>query len=488
MFLIMGVTLYTSRVILQALGVEDYGIYNVVGGIVSMMGIIKGVMAGATSRFLNFAIGKEDPELAQKTFSVSLIIYYVLSLIFVLIAETVGLWFLNTQLIIPEERITAANWVYQFTILSAINQLIASPYNAAIIAHEKMNIFAYISILEVVLKLLIVFCLYIGSADKLILYGLLMLAADLIVRELYRIYCRKNYKECKFKLYKDKRFFKEILSYSSWNLFGSLAALIKGQGLNILLNMFFNAAVNASRGLSYQINNAINLFISNFYTAVKPQITKYYAKNELNNMFNLICRSAKMAFFLFMILTLPIFIEAPFVINTWLGQLPENVVEFVRLILLITALDCIQQPLKTTAQATGKVAKYELVIGIITVMNIPISYSLLKFYSYPPVTVFYVSLALSSICFMSRLLLLKEMVGFPIIKYIKYVVIRGAVVCIIAMIFPLVLKHQIEESVLSSIYIILASLGSSGLSIYLFGLSETEKKYIVEILIKKIRK
>lgn len=487
MFLIMGVSFYTSRVILKVLGVEDYGIYNVVGGVVSMLGLIKGVMSGATSRYLNFALGKGDDELARKSFNVSLMIYIALSLLFVLLAETLGLWFLNTQLVIPEERMVAANWIFQFTIISSVNQLIATPYNATVIARERMSVYAYISIIEVVLRLLIVYLLYISPVDKLIAYGFLYMLTDFLITEIYRLYCRKHYPESHFKLYRDKAAYKEILSYSSWNLLGQFAKLIKGQGLNILLNMFFNPAVNASRGLSYQINNAINQFVHNFYIAVVPQITKYYAKNDLENMFNLVCRSAKMALFLFIFFALPISIEAPTLIQLWLGQLPENVVEFVRIILIISMLDCIQGPLRTSAQATGNVAKYEMTISAITILNIPISYILLKF-GYPAVTVFIVSLCLSVVSFFARLFLLRGMIGFPIGRYLNYVVIRGSLVILMSAVIPLLLHYKLEGSIINSFLVILVAFVCEAVVMYFLGLNKEEKEFMLGIVKNKFKK
>lgn len=477
MFLIMGVSFYTSRVILKALGVEDFGIYNVVGGVVSMLGLIKGVMSGATSRYLNFALGKEDIELARKSFNVSLIIYIVLSAAFVLLAETVGLWFLNTQLVIPEDRIVAANWIYQFTIISSVNQMIAVPFNAAVIAREEMSVFAYISVLEVVLRLLIVYLLFISRVDKLIAYGFLYMLTNLLITEIYRLYCRKHYPESHFNFYKDKSLYIEILSYSSWNLMGQIAKLIKGQGLNILLNMFFNPAVNASRALSYQINNGINQFVQNFYIAVGPQVTKYYARNEMENMFNLVCRSAKMALFLFVLFALPVSIEAPMLIQLWLGQQPENVVEFVRIILLISMLDSIQIPLKTSAQATGKIAKYEMTISVITILNIPISFALLKF-GYPAITVFVVSLCLSTVSFIARLILLQGMISFPIIRYLNYVVVRSVMVILLSAIIPLLLHNKLADSTINSFLVILVALVCEGLVMYFLGLNRQEKEFV----------
>lgn len=486
MFLIMGVSFFTSRVILKALGIEDYGIYNVVGGVVSMLGVVKGVMSGATSRYLNFALGKGDESLARKSFNVTFVIYIFLAAIFVVIAETLGLWFMNTQLVIPRDRIVAANWVYQFTIISAVNQLLATPYNAVIVAREKMSVFAYISFLEVLLKLLIVYMLFVSPLDRLITYGFLYMLSDLMIREVYRLYCRKHYPESHFKLYRDKLAYKEILSYSSWNLLGQFAKLIKGQGLNILLNMFFNPAVNASRALSYQINNAVNQFVHNFYIAVVPQITKYYAKGEFDNMFNLVCRSAKMALFLFALFALPISIEAPFIIQLWLGQLPENVIDFVRIILLISMLDCIQAPLRTSAQATGKIAKYEITISVITLLNIPISFFLLK-RGFPAITVFEVSFCLSVLSFCARLFLLREMIGFPIRRYLYYVVVRGILVIALSAIIPIGLHFLLKNTLANSIAIVIITVLCEVVVIYLIGLNSQEKSFVLQNIVSKLK-
>lgn len=488
MFFTMAVSLYTSRLVLKALGVEDLGIYNVVGGVVAMMGVVKGVMSGSTARYLNFALGKDDFDLAQKYFNVCLVIYYALSIILFLMAESVGLWFLNSKLVIPENRIFAANCLYQFAVVSAINQLLAAPYNAAIIAHEKMGIFAYISFLEVFLKLLVVFALYITIFDRLIVYGLLVLLCDLAIRSVYRRYCKKHYRECIFHFYKEKSLYKEMLGYSGWNLFGALAGMIKGQGLNVLLNIFFNPSVNASRALSYQINHAANLFVNNFYTAVKPQITKYYAKGCINEMHDLVCRSAKLSFFLFFVLTLPVFIETPFIVNLWLGQLPECVVEFTRLILLISILDCIQQPLKTCAQATGDVKVYEVVIGVITFLNIPVSYCLLKYGNLPPVTVFFVSLILSCCCFMSRLVLLKKMISLSMSRYLSYVLGRGCFVAILASALPFYLHTTLSRTPFNCCMNIGVSVVCSIVAIMFLGMNAFERTTVVEMIKKKLKK
>lgn len=293
MLIIMLVTLYTSRVVLSALGVVDYGIYNVVGGLVTMMGLLNGAMSVSTQRYLTYELGKGDMLRLKQVFSTCMTIFMILSLIVIILAETIGLWFLYNKMVIPEERMDAACYVYQFSILACILSLITNPFNATIIAHEKMDVYAYVSILEVALKLVIVYLLLVIPTDRLITYGILILASQFIVALCYIIYCWKKFSETHYHFYWDKPLFRELISYSGWNLYGSAAGLVKGQGLNILLNMFFNPAVNAARGIAYQINSAITQFFTNFYTAVRPQITKYYATGEINEMTKLVFRSSR---------------------------------------------------------------------------------------------------------------------------------------------------------------------------------------------------
>ena len=292
MFILMAISLYTSRIILQVLGVEDFGIYNVVGGIISMMGVVNTAMSVSAQRYLTFELGKNDFQRLKQVFSVCVTIYFLLSLLFLVLAETVGLWFLNNKLIIPEDRIVTANWVYQFSIFAAIFALMTNPYNAVIISREKMGVYAYLSIFESVMKLTVVFLLLAISFDRLKTYGALMLMVQILTSAFYIIYCNINYKESVYKFYWERSLFSNLVAYTGWNLFGAFSGVAKGQGLNILLNMFFGTAVNAARGLAYQVNNAISHFFTNFYIAVRPQITKYYAQGDQDNMLKLVFRSS----------------------------------------------------------------------------------------------------------------------------------------------------------------------------------------------------
>ena len=339
------VSLYTSRVVLNTLGVEDYGIYNVVGGVVAMMGLLNGAMATSVQRFMNFELGVGNHEKLRQTFSMSMNIYALFALAFVILAETIGVWFLNTHLLIPQERLSAANYVFQFSIFGTVISLMSNPYNAAIVAHERMDIFAYTSIFAVLVKLGIVFLLLVIPFDKLIGYGLFLTCASCLVTLVYYIFCKKHFAECRYSLYWNKSLFKKLFSYFSWNLFGSAAGLIKTEGLNILLNMFFNPVVNAARGIACTINNVLMQFFNNFYTAVQPQIVKYYAQGDTASMLDLVFKSTKYSFFLCLIVSLPVLIEAPYMIHLWLGQVPEYTVIFTRLIVVISVVDALASPI-----------------------------------------------------------------------------------------------------------------------------------------------
>lgn len=486
MFFVMVISLYTSRVILQKLGIEDFGIYNVIGGVVSMMGFINVSMSSSTTRYMNFAIGKKDINLANKTFSSCLIIYIALSLLLLLLGETIGLWFVNNKLTIPDDRIYAANWVYQFSLLSCIATVISNPYHATIIAHEKMNVYAFISIVEVLLKLLIVLLLSSISYDKLYSYGLLFMIQSCIVTLIYYLYCKKNYVENKFRFFDDKTFFKELIAYSGWNIFGSVASLVKSQGLNILLNMFFNPVVNAARGIAYQVNAAILQFFSSFYTAVRPQITKYYASGDIDNMRRLVFSSSRYSFFLILLLALPITIEAPFIIELWLGQIPEYTIPFLRLIIVISAIDSMSSPIMTAAHSTGKIALYQACVGTLSMLNIPISFCVLKII-HEPLIVFQVSLLISIISAFVRLWIVSKQIKISVKLYIADVYVRCAIVAILASVIPILLNNYLEGSVVNNILICVICVISALLFIIFIGMKSSERATVFNVVSKKIK-
>lgn len=483
----MLVSLYTSRVVLNTLGVEDYGIYNVVGGVVAMMGVLNGAMATSVQRFLNYELGAGNSEKLQQTFSMSLNIYALFALIFVILAETIGVWFLNTHLQIPQERLLAANYVFQFSIFATVISLMSNPYNASIVAHERMDVYAYTSILEVLAKLGIVYLLMVITFDKLIGYGIFLTITSCLVTIAYYLFCKKHFAECRYKLYWDKSLFSQLFSYFSWNLFGSTSAVAKTEGLNILINMFFNPAVNAARGIACQINNVLMQFFNNFFTAVRPQIIKYYAQGDTVSMIDLVFRSTKYSFFLCLLVSLPILIEAPYLINFWLGQTPEYTVIFTRLIVIISVIEALAAPIMTMAHATGKIKLYQFVVGMIMILNIPISYCILKYFFHNAIIVYVVSLMLTVIAFVVRLWVVKRLIDFSIQQYFKAIIMRILMLSAFSSLLPVGLHFILERSFISCIAVIAVSLLSSCTIIYAVGMSENERTVVLKIVRNKIK-
>lgn len=488
MFLIMGVSLYTSRVVLQVLGVTDYGIYNVVGGVVSLFSFIHSAMSGATQRYITFALGKEDYNSLSKTFCTALNIHGFIAVFLVLLAETVGLWFLNNKMTIPPDRMVAANWVFQMSVLSTVVLIMSSPYNALIIAHEKMSAFAYISILDVSLKLAVVFILKWFGADKLILYAILIFTVQLLIRFIYTIYCKKDFSESRYKFVWDKPLTFEMMSYSLWSLWGNLAVVFSDQGVNILLNMFFGPAVNAARGVTMQVKNAINGFSSNFQMAMNPQITKNYAKGDLQQMHSLVFASSKYSFFLLYILTLPLILEAPTILDIWLDVVPEHSVNFLRVVLVITIIQALAGPMTVSAQANGKIKKYQAVVGGMLLLTLPFSYVGLKIWNIPEV-VFIVDLTVSFVAQIIRLFLVRKMVNLSLRSYLSEVVSRIVLVAVVSAIIPVFAHIVLPKTILSSLIVIALSVILVAGSIYFLGLSTGERTLIngkiKSILLKK---
>lgn len=409
--LIMAVSLYTVRVVLNVLGAEDYGIYNVVAGVVTMFGFLSGAMATASQRYFSFDLGKGDTENLKKTFSVTLTIYALLALLIVILAETVGLWFVYNKLVIPLERLTAAKWIYQAAVASFLFTLITTPYMSAIIAHENMDVYAYVSIVEVVLKLGIVFLLQVLPFDKLIVYGFLLLAVAVINTSLYRLYCVKKYTECRFRFLWDKKLFIEIFSYTGWNTFGAAVGVFKFQLVNILLNQYFSPVLIAARGIASQVNSAVSSFAINFSNAVRPQIIKLYAAEQKKEMLTFMFTSARYTFFLMFLLAVPLCFEMNSVLGLWLKNVPENTVIFTQLLLIDVMIDSISYNLGIGIQATGRIKWYQIIIGGLLMLNLPVSWILLAL-GFVPTSVFIVGIVITFIAFICRLFFLKYLLDF----------------------------------------------------------------------------
>lgn len=490
MFLIMIVNLFTVRVVLNTLGAIDYGIYNVIGGIVMMFTFISGTMASASQRFFAFELGRKDMVQLKKTFSTTMIIYVLISIIILILAETVGLWFINTQMTIPPERMHAARWVYQFSILSFMMTMFTVPYNATIIAHENMKIYAYVSIVEVILKLLIVYLLLIFSTDKLKLYAILMFAVTTIITFIYRTYCKKKYEECHFTFYWDKTLLSKIISYSGWNIMGTLSVLGKTQALNILLNIFFGAIANAAYGISNQVQTVINSFVQNFLTAVRPQIVKYYAEGDIKELLKLTTTSSKFAFFLLYLLCLPLLFEMEFVFNLWLKNPPEYSVLFTTLLLIETLIVSLSYPLVDIVMATGNVKKYNIVVSSLILLNFPISYILFKS-GFQPYYMYIVMASISSIALLARIYIIKKdlIKSFNVGHYFRNVLFPIIKIVIPSCIIIYFIHAQIPSGLTRFIIITISSVFVTLLLIIFFGLNISEKtllkSYIVKLLKKK---
>ena len=417
MLFMMGISLYTSRVVLNTLGVEDYGIYNVVGGIVAMFSFINGSMSSATQRYITFALGKGDKGKLSTVFSTTLQIHTLIAGIIVFLGESIGVWFLYNKMQIPPERIAAAFWVLQCSILSAAIMVASVPYNAAIIAHEKMSAFAYISILEVILKLMIVYLLVVFSYDKLILYAILISVVQVLIRFCYSIYCNRHFEETKYIHVWDKPLFKEMSAFAGWSIWGNLAGTLSTAGVNLLLNVFFGPVVNAARGVVVQVQGAILGFSGNFQMALNPQITKNYAKGYLPEMHKLIERSSRFSFFLLYILSTPVMLLTSYILALWLKLVPEHTVSFLRITLVIVILDSIANPIMVAAAATGRVRRYQSIVGGIICLIIPLSYLVLKLGAAPE-SVFVVHLVVCILAFITRLFIVRPMIKLQIRRYL----------------------------------------------------------------------
>ena len=422
MLFTMGVSLYTSRVILQTLGVEDYGIYNVVGGVIAMISFLTNSLAGAGSRFITFTLGKKDEEKLKKLFSTIMLIHLGLALLILIFGETIGLWFVHNKLVIPDNRMTAALWVYHCSIVSAMIGVLSAPYNSLIIAHEKMSAFASISIIEVILKLLIVYLLTLSSFDKLVVYSILVLLVHLFIRYIYTIYSAKHFKESRVKPSWVPGLFREIGSYSLWTMNGYLAIIGYTQGINILLNIFFGPIVNAARGIAVQVQTAVLSFVQSFLTAINPQITKSCASQDYDYMHQLIIAASKYGYYLMMIITFPLILMIEPVLNIWLGTVPEFTAEFVKIMLYAGMLNPLCRTLVTAINATGDIKKFQIYEGTSLLMVIPVTYLLLKFFDISPEGVLYTYIVVEIITQLIRIYIVLPKIYMSFVLYMKTVI------------------------------------------------------------------
>ena len=482
--LILVITLYTSRIVLNTLGIENYGIYDIIGGFVAFFSVVSATMVASTKRFLTFELGKKEGH-SQEVFGAAMTIHIVLALILLLLFETVGLWFLNAKLNIAAERMHAANWVYQCSVLTFLINILSIPYNATIIAHEKMNVFAYINILEVTLKLLIVYFLLISPVDQLILYAVLVLCVAVFVRFIYGAYCLRHFPETRYMLIREKSYYKKISQFAGLNFLGASSYILAGQGINLLLNLFFGVTVNAARGIALQVEGAIMKFVNDFTTALNPQITKSYACEDKDYMMELVCRGSKYSFLLFLFLALPVMVETPLVLSIWLKEVPEYTVIFVRFSLSIAMLNTLSAPLTTCVLATGNIKAMSLWIGTVRLCVLPLAYLFLR-WGYPPFIVYAVVLLTDMLLLFVRIGIVTKVVRYSAVFFMKTVILRLIPVLLLSGLSAVLLSRFIAaDSFVGLVAFTVTCLCVTAGVVAYAGLNDTERTYVVTMVRSK---
>lgn len=477
MFLMMFIGLYTSRVILQSLGVDDFGIYNVVGGFVVMFGALSGSLSNAISRFVQVELGKNNIDRLKQVFSTSITVQVIIGAVIIIIAEAIGIWFLNSEMQIPNGRLNAATWILHFSIISFFVGLISVPYNSAIIAHEKMSAFAYISLIEATLKLLVAFSIFWTPIDKLITYGVLILLSQILVQIVYVIYCRSNFVECRFNLNLDKGLLREMSAFAGWNLFSHGTTVLNVQGTNMLLNVFFGVTVNAARGISNQVNNAVQQFITNFMTAITPQITKSYAAGDTAYSFSLVCRGARFSYYIMLFLSMPIIIEAEQILTLWLKNPPEYAVPFTQWTLAASLTTVFGSTLFNLVMADGRIRKYQIAMAIVSFFPFPLTWIAFSL-GMPVISAFIIYFVVYFALIFVRFYLASEVTGLPARDYLIGVILRVLIVTCVSSLLPTIVHLSMDSSFARLLCVTVLTVMCIMVTIYTIGLTSNEKGFI----------
>ena len=483
MFVMMLISFFTAGITLNALGVDDYGINNVVGGLVSMFSLLSNSLTSATGRFITFSLGKGDFDEQKRVFSTAVNIHVILAIVVVLAIETVGVWFLNNRMNIPPDRLYAANWVLQCSTISFAISLFSVPYNSLIYAYERMSAFAWFTIYDAITKLIIISSIYYYGGDKLILLAIISLIPGVIKQVIYWIYCRRHFPESEYHFIWDKTMFKEMFSFSFWNFIGCTAGLLKDQGVNILINLFTAPAVNAARGIAMQLNGMIGQFSGSFMGAFMPQVTKYYASGDLTEMHKLMFRGTRFSYYIFMFIAIPLFFEVETVLQVWLGQVPEHTVLFTRLALLLSLLEMWSSVLITAQNATGRIRNYQLVVGTILLLNFPLSYLMLYLGFMPEITLV-VAIVVGVACLIARLCFLRKTILLPVGDYLYQVVFNTAFVTFLSSVLPYLCSQFITNVWFNFFGVCIVSVISSLVVIYFVGCNRLERQLVVGLLLK----
>lgn len=485
MFVLMVISFFTARITLNALGVEDYGINNVVGGLVTVFSLFSNSMTAATSRFITCALGEENEEKLNKIFSTTVNLHLTLTIFIVVLLELGGIWFLNNKLLIPADKMHAANWVFQCSVLGFAVNLMSIPYNACIIAQERMSAFAYMTIIDGFFKFVVAFSIYYYRGDRLILYAVLGLLFTMINRYIYYIYCKRNFKECTYRWIWDANLNKKIFNFSGWNFIGASSGVLRDHGVNILLNLFCGPSVNAARGITMQISGIVTQFAQNFMTALNPQITKSYAAGDKGRAIHLVFQGSRFSFYLLFFISLPLIIETNFILHTWLGVVPDYSAIFVRLMLIYTLVESLSYTMVTLMLATGNIRNYQIVVGGCQLLNFPLSYLFLNLGFNPSITII-ISISIAFLCMLLRFVLLWKMVRFPYWNFIKSVLFNVVIVSVVAFPFPFFIILFMEEGWYRFALVGFTCLIFGGISIYYIGCSLQERLFVIHYIKNKL--
>lgn len=482
MVIVLFISFYTTRVVLQILGVVDYGVYNVVCGFVSMFTFLKTSMSNGIQRFFNYEFGKNGEEGSNKVYCTSIYIQIILALIVLILVESIGLWYLNYKMVIPENRLVAAHWIFQFAILTFVIEIMQAPFVAAVTAHERFNFYAVVSVLDAILKLVLVLILKFVLVDKLIVYGFLMSVISFINIVLYFYYCKKNFKEIVFHRAFDSKLFKKMLGFSGWNMFGSLSGVMKEQGINLVLNLFFGPVVNAARGVALQVNSGIQGFVGNILTPVRPQVVQSYAQGDIHRTMKLTYTISKLGSCFFLMMALPASVEIDYVLKLWLGNnIPNYTNIFTILILANTIINILNGAISTIVHATGFMKDYQLWGSLIGISSVPIASILLKMFSLPEIALITV-LICSTIGHLVSLFIVRKLVQMPINDYFKKVVLPIMYVFVVTMLIVFPIRFFLSEGLIRLMIVILWSVLTVFISLFYLGMNREERHFLINML------
>lgn len=479
MFFIMCVGLYTVRVIFSSLGEVDYGINNVVGGVVTMFSFVSATMSSASLRFFAYDIGRNDKESLSRYFSVSFWCYVFLVIGIIVLAETVGLWFVINKLVIPPERLSAAIWVYQCAVISCVVGLLAIPFNSLILARERMDLYAYVGVAEALIKLVIAFAIKLDGGDRLILYAVLSAISSIAIALFYILYDRKHFVESHIRLIWDNKVFRSVFGFSAWSLYGSVSLVFRNQGINILLNLFFGPVVNAARAIAYQVDSAVLNFVNGFSQAIRPQLTKYYSSREDDKMLTLAYRSTRLCFYLYYTLAIPLLLETEYILDLWLGKAPELTIIFTRLVLINSIIESLATPLKSVITATGRIKWNQLINGTIRLLNFPLAWLFLKL-GYPPEITLYIAIISGIICHIVRIVISNKITSFSYVDYYIQAILPIIKVALISPVIPVILYFILPPSLAKVLIIVIVTILFSLISIWTCGITRDERDKILE--------